>query len=123
MNRPVFVYGILKRRPDAKPGKVAGFRMFDYGGFPAAVPSGDTDVLVGELIHVDDETVERFDMIEGYPNFYDRQGVKVETEDGEVVDAEMYVVTESNWQPSVPTNRLIVDKVEERTTYEYDLDG
>lgn len=123
MNRPIFVYGILKRRPDAKPAIVPGFRMVDMGHFPAAIPGEEDDALIGELIFVDDDTVEHFDMIEGYPNFYDRQGVKVVTEEDETIEAEMYVVTEPYWKDSIPGDRLLVKTEAKFTTYEYNLDG
>ena len=123
MNRPIFVYGILKNNPGAVSARVHGFRMIDMGHFPAAIPSCGNDTLIGELIHVDDARVKRFDMIEGHPNFYRRQGVKVVTADCEEVDAEMYVINEAYWERSISGDRLLIETEDEVTTYEYNLDG
>ena len=113
---PVFVYGILKGRDDAIKGMVPNFRLIDMGNFPAAIPS--QGFIRGELIYVDDATIEEFDRIEGAPNFYRREKVTVvvqngDEEEGEVeqedVEAEMYVVNESFWKKrSKATPRLDV---------------
>ncbi len=107
---PVFVYGILKGRENAEKGTVKGFRLIDMGSFPAAIPSNEGHNICGELIFVDDDTITRFDMIEGAPSFYRREKVEVDTGQ-ELVEAEMYVVNESYWeQESSATARLDVDE-------------
>ena len=47
------------------------FTMYDLGAFPAVTTEGGT-AIHGELYEVDDETFQRLDILEGYPDFYDR---------------------------------------------------
>lgn len=54
--------------------------LFNLGWFPAYVEDGITDVK-GEVYEVDHETLERLDIIEGYPHLYKRK--KVETPYGD----------------------------------------
>ena len=119
----IFVYGILKGRyANAQPAQVNGFRLVDMGCFPAAIPA-EEGTIIGELIAVDDKTVEEFDMIEGHPNFYVRTGVEVETDDGDQVElheAQMYVVTEAyHTHDSGPTGSLSIEERDGVTLYEY----
>jgi gamma-glutamylcyclotransferase (GGCT)/AIG2-like uncharacterized protein YtfP len=86
MTNKVFVYGTLqggnsRRGLNQFPGAVfqgkattseSGFHLIDLGAFPAVVPGGDSDVS-GEVWHVDDDTMETLDAIEGYPEFYSRR--------------------------------------------------
>lgn len=54
--------------------------LFNLGWFPAYVEEGITGV-VGEVYEIDHETLERLDVIEGYPDLYKRK--KVDTPYGE----------------------------------------
>ena len=88
----LFVYGTLKRggalhrnifAADAKfigEEKLKGFKMVNYGWFPAAFQThNEDDVIHGEVYEVSwDEIKKRFDRVEGYPSLYDR----IETEKG-----------------------------------------
>jgi len=119
----IFVYGVLKGRyANAQPAQVNGFRLVDMGCFPAAIPTAE-GVIVGELISVDDETVEEFDMIEGHPNFYVRSNVEVETGEGDTVElhkAQMYIVsTPYHDYTSAPTGSLSIEEHNGITLYEY----
>jgi gamma-glutamylcyclotransferase (GGCT)/AIG2-like uncharacterized protein YtfP len=93
----VFVYGTLRRggtnhRLLARARHLgdwttpAVFALFDLGGYPGAVPRGQTAV-VGEVYSVDAATLRRLDRLEDYPRLYDR--VPVATPWG---DAWMYVL-------------------------------
>lgn len=56
------------------------FYMVSLGAFPALIPCPyDTPITV-EVYDVDDITFSRLDMLEGYPDFYNRS--KVETSKG-----------------------------------------
>jgi gamma-glutamylcyclotransferase (GGCT)/AIG2-like uncharacterized protein YtfP len=120
--KPIFVYGILKGRADAQPARVQGYRLIDMGSFPAAIPAKG-GAIVGELIFVDDATIEEFDRIEGHPDFYVRTDVIVETGDGDSVElhqAQFYVVDQSYHDaPSLDTGALVIKKREDETLYEY----
>ena len=48
------------------------WNMYSLGGFPAITYDGDTPICV-EVYKVDDETMNDLDMLEGYPNFYNRR--------------------------------------------------
>ena len=58
--------------------------MFDLGAFPGVARGGAT-AIVGEIFDVDAGVLERLDMLEGHPRFYERQAI--ELEDGERVSA------------------------------------
>lgn len=54
--------------------EIPGYTMVSFGAFPALVPGqgpGCQDV-VAELYEVDDSTLRSLDMLEGYPDFYQR---------------------------------------------------
>ena len=83
----VAVYGSLKREQynhvllkDAKflcqeEFKFEGLRMVPYTEvFPACVLSGDNKAypFLGEVYEIDESILRNLDMLEGYPNFYDR---------------------------------------------------
>ena len=83
----VFVYGTLKSGGEIRGlnnfgdsaiivGKAKtqfpDYEMVDLGAFPGVVLNG-TKYIQGEVWEVDDEVMEQLDMIEGYPEFYNRQ--------------------------------------------------
>jgi len=119
----IFVYGILKGRyANAQKAQVNGYRLCDMGHFPAAIPA-DKGTIIGELITVDNKTVEEFDMIEGHPDFYVRSDVEVETDEGDQIElheAQMYIVSEGyHKHDSEPTKSLTIKEKDGATLYEY----
>lgn len=90
---PVFVYGILRGHAKCKHGKVRGYKIFDMGSFPGAVPASNKDCVVGELIEVSVLQLQVFDQVEGHPHLYVRTDVEVEVEGG-TEKAQMYVLAE-----------------------------
>lgn len=92
----VFVYGTLKQGHGnhhflngaefVGKGKISAglFKMVSLGAFPAILPSyGEkTSSIKGELYVVTDEQLKGLDMLEGYPDFYDRIAVSVELDNG-----------------------------------------
>ena len=86
MKHYVAVYGSLRKgmgnhplleRNDAefvKDIEVSGYTMVSLGGFPALVPTGvhAPAPIKAEVYCVDDRGFAALDMLEGYPNFYDR---------------------------------------------------
>ena len=100
----VFVYGTLKRgyhnHDLLKGAKFIGegltykrFRLFDVG-YPLAIPAEKGARIKGEVYQVTDPGMMRaLDWLEGYPNFYNRQVVKVEVKGVGDVEAWMYYVT------------------------------
>ena len=91
---PIFVYGILRGHTKCKHGKVRGYKLFDMGSFPGAVPASDKDCVVGELIEINATQLNVFDQIEGHPHLYVRTDVEVEVENG-TEQAQMYVLAEA----------------------------
>jgi len=58
------------------------------------IPTGDDkDVLPVALWDINPSEWGRLDMYEGYPKYYTREKVNVITEDGELVEATVYVMT------------------------------
>lgn len=113
--RNVFVYGILKQNDPALRAKVHNYRLIDMGWFPAAIPA-DGHTVIGELLEVTDSEVQDFDRIEGHPNFYERTPVEVELQNGETLEAEMYVInSDYHRADSFPTPSLDINDTE----YEY----
>lgn len=86
--KKVFVYGTLKsggkvRGLDQFPGaSIVGkatttypdYDMVDLGSFPAVLLKGEK-YIQGEVWEVNDQTMLELDMIEGYPDFYNKQMV------------------------------------------------
>ena len=89
MNKKVFVYGTLKKggalhghlenAKFVKEEELSGFEMFNVGWFPAIVKTDNKDSKVkGEVYEVDDNLMSTLDMVEGYPDLYQKE----ETEHG-----------------------------------------
>lgn len=92
----VFVYGSLKRGGNIRGSQMfkdainvgqaqttAGiYSMYDLGAFPGVTLDGKHDIN-GEVLLIDDKTLADFDMIEGYPDFYDK--TEVETTEGKAI--------------------------------------
>jgi len=115
----IFVYGILKGAEGALSAHVYGYRLADMGMFPAAIPAENAKI-VGELIYVDDDRIKDFDRIEGHPNFYARTDVEVETDAGDFIIAEMYVINNAyHDRQSIPTASLDIASTNNQTSYEY----
>ena len=80
----VFVYGTLKEGEGnhrlletaefIREDQLKGWDMYSLGGFPA-ITQGSGEIY-GELYAVDDATMQRLDVLEGYPSFYNRMLVK-----------------------------------------------
>ena len=62
--------------------QVVGFDMYSLGGFPVIVPADHERAIKTEVYEVDDRVMSSLDMLEGYPNFYNRQQVEVMTDEG-----------------------------------------
>lgn len=65
------------------------FTMESLGGFPALIPGNSSAVI--ELYDVDEDTMRRLDMLEGYPTFYDRKLISTS-----LGDAWIYFMEESH---------------------------
>lgn len=54
--------------------EVSGYTMVSLGGFPALIPTGvhSPGPIKAEVYQVDGAGFSALDMLEGYPNFYDR---------------------------------------------------
>lgn len=106
---PVFVYGTLRPgwgnsrrwtgRGEARhdgTATVRGFRLVSNGAFPFALPDADS-VAVGALIYPHPDhyaaVLDDLDHLEGYPRFYDRIMVVIDTPAGHV-KAWIYVPVE-----------------------------
>lgn len=103
-----FVYGTLKEgghfaeqfdafRLNAKAAEVTGFDLYNLGWFPGVKPGAGK--VLGELHEYCEKNLvrEMMDRIEGYSeknperSLFRRQRVEVKTEDGQHVEANMYV--------------------------------
>jgi len=111
----VFVYGTLKKGHGnnyllaeatfiGRGKTLKRFRLFDVG-FPYAVPSEKGARVIGEVYKVEDaEIFQALDWLEGYPTHYKRQVIKVELDNGQVVEAWIYYTNEPEGQEIQPIN-------------------
>jgi len=86
-HRLVAVYGslreglhnhrLLKNSECVGKGSVSGYGMYSLGGFPALTKLQDKCDVVVEVYSVDDNTMARLDMLEGYPHYYNREQVAI----------------------------------------------
>lgn len=71
------------------------FTMHSLGGFPCIVEDGNCNVAV-EVYAVDNDTFERLDMLEGYPDFYNRKLTEICLFSGEQVKCWVYYMDQDN---------------------------
>jgi gamma-glutamylcyclotransferase (GGCT)/AIG2-like uncharacterized protein YtfP len=105
----IFVYGTLREGSGNWRGLLAPlkgkeaktnqkYRMLSYGGFPAVYKVEENGVqITGELFVIDDPTLERVDLLEGNPTWYNREEIKVTTKSGEEVVAWMYIMPDDGY--------------------------
>lgn len=48
------------------------FKMISMGMFPALIPDDNLNPIYVEIYEVDDETYSKVEILEGYPDFYNR---------------------------------------------------
>lgn len=114
MTKLVFVYGTLKSNFSGKhyfkTNPIIGKTKADYvvfgKGFPKALKTEDyfnrknpltnpqIGKLRGEIYSAGETTLQQLDRYEGYPSFYSREEIEVETPDG-IVKALMYHANEA----------------------------
>lgn len=82
----LFVYGILKDKFDGIDTSIIA-ECYNLGAYPAIVKLGTGWRVTGKLIEVDGDTLDRLDMIEGYPTLYHRQLHEI---NGEYVQVYVY---------------------------------
>ena len=70
----------------------SSYRMVDLKSFPGVILGGEKDIA-GEVWEVTDDLFKTLDLIEGYPNFYNR--LEVETTLGK---AWMYYLSSNEYQ-------------------------
>lgn len=68
--------------------------MFSLGGFPGVASGGGTQAIWGEVWEIDSPKLERLDQMERVPHMYNRIEVDVVLDDGELVKAYMYVMSD-----------------------------
>lgn len=59
-------------------------KMISMGAFPALIPTNKQNTIFGEVYCVDSQTMTNLDHLEGFPKFYNRKKVIVNTSQGEV---------------------------------------
>ncbi|MFT5503901.1 MAG: gamma-glutamylcyclotransferase (GGCT)/AIG2-like uncharacterized protein YtfP [Gammaproteobacteria bacterium] len=64
------------------------YGLYDFGNYPAVALDGE-QAIGGEVFRISNEHLTALDVLEGYPDFYQR--IKIETDYGQ---AWMYVVSE-----------------------------
>lgn len=63
----IFVYGILRQYKDriVLPDATTAGYMYDLGAFPGITKLGGPRIVVGDILSIDANTLQRFDIIEG----------------------------------------------------------
>lgn len=100
----LFVYGTLKRGFSNNhllnqaeflgAAKTLGKYSLWVSGIPYVFKGEAVSYIHGELYHVDNLTLKIIDRLEGHPEWYRREEVKVVTEKGETVTAWLYFYPE-----------------------------
>ncbi|MBF0192778.1 MAG: gamma-glutamylcyclotransferase [Magnetococcales bacterium] len=103
---PVFVYGTLKKgcgnhhwlgdATDPILASATGLRMHDGPGYPMAMRGNG--VVHGELYWVDQETLDQLDLLEGCPDYYNRQLWKLNQP---AISAWIYLCSEATRYPVI----------------------
>jgi gamma-glutamylcyclotransferase (GGCT)/AIG2-like uncharacterized protein YtfP len=65
-----------------QPATLSGADLYDLGSFPAAIPGEGK--IVGVLLEIDPAAFEVLDPLEGHPDVYRRERVRVRADGGEV---------------------------------------
>lgn len=109
MSTRVFVYGTLRtgecRAHLLKDCKNLGvyktepeYTLVDFGPFPGLIGGGET-AIIGEVVEVDELTLNLLDTVEGHPNFYTRRPVRLADGPVDYIDnAVTYFAPESQVQ-------------------------
>lgn len=74
-------------------GTITGFQMHSLQAYPALVPKDGCNPVKVEVYKVSPMIMNALDNLEGYPSFYNRKMVEVETEDGKRVAWVYYMNT------------------------------
>lgn len=78
---------------------VGPYTMFNLGAYPACTLEPST-MIQAELYEVNKETMDRCDLLEGYPAFYTRHVVRYGPEPGD--EAWMYFINREKMSPRTP---------------------
>jgi gamma-glutamylcyclotransferase (GGCT)/AIG2-like uncharacterized protein YtfP len=84
-SNPVLSFNYPKIVPflrSVEPAVLSGAELYDLGSFPAAIRGAGE--IIGNLLEIDPAAFEVLDPLEGHPEVYRREGVRVRTEAGEV---------------------------------------
>ena len=76
------------------------YELVDVGGYPAMVAGGRTQIR-GEVYEIDDGTLARLDDLEGHPNYYQRQHLRLG--DGRRVEAYVLPREQARGCPKIPS--------------------
>ena len=80
----LFNHVVLGNAPYISMGVVSGFRMHSLGAYPALIR--DTDSLMEVVVELYDVScMKNLDRLEGYPKYYSRKQVKIDTPQGAVM--------------------------------------
>jgi len=116
-----FAYGMLTDpalMTDARLLSKATLKNFKFNlvQFANVTPSNGDEVH-GALWEIDQDTLDRLDMTEGYPELYDRQTVSVLVEDEEVA-AQVYVMTPNTkeWLNNTRPTKYYINRLYEGYT-------
>lgn len=104
-NTNIFVYGSLKEgferghmfKPlePRVPGKTVQKFHMKRAAWPYIRPDSKGFPVSGEFCVVDDKNLQILDMIEGYPNLFDKRNIHVELDTGEQVSATVYILSDT----------------------------
>jgi gamma-glutamylcyclotransferase (GGCT)/AIG2-like uncharacterized protein YtfP len=80
---------------------VESYKMYDLGHYPGVKKEEGPTPITGEIYEINDEQLAACDRLEGHPNFYNREKVKVrlfhtEPERFSTLDASIYFIQHTN---------------------------
>lgn len=108
MGLSIFVYGTLRKgernhhyletskffgtAKTTHPYKIIQRYAQDYPeGYPVAIPCSSAEILAGEVYEITDETLKQLDILEDYPNEYDRFTEEFTLDNGTKISACIYI--------------------------------
>lgn len=124
----IFVYGTLKKgRPNHGPLEGAvflgygildgNFRIFDLGWYPGVSRADSSTRILGEVWRIGPDALQRIDMIEGHPSYYEREKLSIRMLDGSTYRAWTYLLPQYEYKDSPTVDGVWQPTQEEAEIY------
>lgn len=79
------------------------------GNYPFVIDSQKTHPIKGELYCVSNQTIKQLDILEGYPDYYQKKKVIIVQENNKKTEAVMYIKNEKNYKDAMNIKSPIIE--------------